>query len=41
LEALEKEEDEREKTGFYKLDGLDYDSGKDSRGYCLYDTDYS
>merc|ERR1712110_683216 len=26
LEALEKEEDEREKTGFYKLDGLDYDS---------------
>jgi nucleolar GTP-binding protein len=26
LDALEKEEDEREKTGFYKLDGLEYDS---------------
>ena len=28
LDALEKEEEEREKNGFYKLDGLNYDSGK-------------
>ena len=28
LAALEKEEEERERTGFYKLDGLEYDSGK-------------
>ena len=28
LAALEKEEEEREQTGFYKLDGLEYDSGK-------------
>ena len=27
LAALEKEEDEREQNGFYKLDGLNYDSG--------------
>lgn len=28
LDALEKEEEEREKNGFYKLDGLNYDSGR-------------
>ena len=28
LDALEKEEEEREKNGFYNLDGLNYDSGK-------------
>lgn len=27
LAALEKEEEEREQNGFYKLDGLEYDSG--------------
>ena len=28
LEALEKEEEEREQNGFYKLDALEYDSGQ-------------
>ena len=28
LDKLEKEEEQREKDGFYKLDALEYDSGK-------------
>ena len=42
LDALEKEEEEREKNGFYKLDGLNYDSGRYSAlytiSYSLYDS---
>lgn len=35
LDALEKEEEEREKNGFYKLDGLNYDSGRYSAPHAI------